>query len=134
MNKEELEKELLKQIPKGFNVPSFLDLKADIDNVRFEAMEARLKADSLEPNRGFFVEPSHPLMEIYAKFMATLRAQEAKLVCPECGEPDRGNRVNKTPWCIKCNVPLVPRGKKKRNLHRVRVITKEKNPTFVEGV
>lgn len=32
------------------------------------------------------------------------------LCCPECGEPDRGNKLNNKAWCMKCNVPLVVRG------------------------
>ena len=36
------------------------------------------------------------------------------LTCPQCGEPDRGNRMNKTPWCMKCRVALTRKGKKRR--------------------
>jgi len=28
------------------------------------------------------------------------------LRCPKCGEPDRHNKMNGKPWCLKCNVPL----------------------------
>lgn len=28
------------------------------------------------------------------------------LYCSECGEPDRGNKMNGKAWCMKCNIPL----------------------------
>jgi ribosomal protein L37AE/L43A len=70
-----------------------------------------------------------PLMEIYTKYLKILKAQKVELVCPECGEPDHGNRMNNIAWCMKCNLPLVPQSKE---LHRIRVVKKEKNPTFRE--
>ena len=36
------------------------------------------------------------------------------LTCPECGDRDNGNKMGKTPWCMKCNVALSPKGKKVR--------------------
>ena len=36
------------------------------------------------------------------------------LTCPECGDSDRGNKMNKTPYCFKCNVALTQKGKKLR--------------------
>jgi len=33
------------------------------------------------------------------------------LVCPVCGEGNKGNMMNGKPWCLKCNCPLVPKGK-----------------------
>jgi len=137
MSREELEKALIKQLPTNVRTPGFLDLEADVNRVKLEAMEARLKADELEPNRGFFEIPESPLMEIYAKYMAkhmvNLKPQKAGLICPECGSEDQGNRVNKKPWCIRCNVPLVHESKlkKARRLPRVKVIGKERSPTFL---
>lgn len=29
------------------------------------------------------------------------------LVCPNCGDTDQGNKVNKKPYCLKCNTPLI---------------------------
>jgi hypothetical protein len=34
---------------------------------------------------------------------------EDSLVCPECGEGDKGNKMNGKPWCFKCNVTLMPK-------------------------
>ena len=128
----EMEKELLRQIPKNVYAPGVLDLQADVDAVKFEVAEARMKAEALEPNRGCFTIPRDPLTEIYVKYLATMQSEDAKLVCPDCGESDHGNRVNKKPWCMKCNMPLVYKSKRKRG-PQVRVIRREKNPTFLEG-
>ena len=35
-----------------------------------------------------------------------------KLICPKCGESDRGNRMNGKPWCFRCNVALKREGEK----------------------
>lgn len=35
----------------------------------------------------------------------------SNLVCLECGEGDKGNRVNGKPWCMNCNAPLIPKDK-----------------------
>ena len=35
----------------------------------------------------------------------------SKMVCPNCGDPDRGNKVNGKPWCFKCNTILVAKDK-----------------------
>lgn len=34
-------------------------------------------------------------------------AEQPKLVCPICGDPDYGNSVNGVPFCLKCNHKLV---------------------------
>jgi altronate dehydratase len=33
------------------------------------------------------------------------------LICPICGESDKGNKMNGKPWCFKCNTVLVPKDK-----------------------
>lgn len=33
------------------------------------------------------------------------------LICPQCGDPDRRNTMNGRPWCMKCNVELMPKTK-----------------------
>ncbi|MBA7715436.1 hypothetical protein ES703_124482 [subsurface metagenome] len=37
-----------------------------------------------------------------------------ELVCPKCNEGDSGNRMNKQPWCMKCNTALIPKNKLKK--------------------
>lgn len=50
------------------------------------------------------------------------------LVCPECGDPDHGNRMNKKPWCMKCNVALAPEGSKST----MKTVKDKGRPTFTE--
>jgi len=66
------------------------------------------------------------LMEIERKLMSKAVAVSG-LVCPVCGEGDKGNKVNGKPWCLKCNVPLVAKDKveKWRRLPKVKVLPKD---------
>jgi len=51
------------------------------------------------------------LREIQDKLLRKLDVVKGdSLVCPKCGEPDKGNKMNGKPWCFKCNVPLMPKG------------------------
>ncbi len=76
--------------------------------------------------RGFepWMANSH-LREIQRRLLER-HAPESPLACPECGEPDRGNRMNNQPWCLRCNTQLVPQNRIKEE-PRIRVI-KEKYP------
>lgn len=38
------------------------------------------------------------------------------LFCPKCGDFDNGNKMGKTPYCLKCNVPLVTKLPKKKEV------------------
>lgn len=52
------------------------------------------------------------------------------LLCPKCGDPDFGNRMNKKPWCMKCNVALSPKGEK--SVIKVVKDKDERRVTFTE--
>lgn len=56
----------------------------------------------------------------------------SRLVCPECGDPDRRNKMNGKPWCMKCNRPLVPKkiAEKLKKMPKVKVVTEPENVTF----
>lgn len=77
--------------------------------------DAKRKADELRRR----YDPR--LMEIERKVFGDA-VVASKLVCPECGEGDHGNRMNKHPWCMKCNTALVPKNmlKKWRKLPTVK--------------
>jgi len=66
------------------------------------------------------------LMEIERKLLRKA-VTVLGLVCPVCGEGDRGNRKNGKPWCLKCDVPLVAKDKveKWRRLLKVKVLHKD---------
>lgn len=64
------------------------------------------KVDAL---RYKYVTDPH-LREIEQKLLAKAPIL-SDLVCPACGEGNKGNRMNGKPWCMKCNVPLIPKRK-----------------------
>lgn len=61
-------------------------------------------------------------------------ASTGGLKCPQCGEEDHGNKMNKTPWCMKCNValesPSKKSGKKQPRIKRA----EEKVPNILRGL
>jgi len=125
MSKKELERHLLSQLPKAFEA-----VKLDVDELSLRVTELRMHAEELKAKTGkpftFSVDPVSPLAMIHAKYVKVTSGKNAsELVCPVCGEPDKGNKVNGKPWCLKCNVELVPRGKVKKMLKKViRVVSK----------
>lgn len=54
----------------------------------------------------------------------------SNLVCPSCGADDHGNRLNKKPWCFKCNLPLMEREKVSSCKSKIRVLPRAKGSTF----
>ncbi|GAH66874.1 unnamed protein product, partial [marine sediment metagenome] len=46
--------------------------------------------------------------ENFNKKLDVIRGKDS-LVCPECGEGDHGNKMNRKPWCMKCHTVLIPR-------------------------
>ena len=49
-----------------------------------------------------------------SRIMSKISGSTGEMTCPECGERDRGNKMNKTPWCMKCGVALAEKGEQKR--------------------
>lgn len=56
------------------------------------------------------------------------------LQCPECHDNNHGNKMNKTPWCMKCNValefPHEKKGKKQPMIKRA----EKKVPNILRGL
>lgn len=67
----------------------------DIDDALKKAEEIRRQYDPL-------------LMEINQRFIEKTEGSVGTLVCPVCGDSDKGNVMNGKPWCFKCNSPLLP--------------------------
>jgi len=62
-----------------------------------------------------FLDPT--LKDIQQKFdsaVPTRQVSTEEIMCPVCGSDDKGNKVNGKPWCLKCNVMLLPKHKIKR--------------------
>lgn len=61
---------------------------------------AELRAEAEELRRLY-----HPhLREINQKFLERFISKVAH--CPNCGEPDYGNKMNGKPFCFKCQIPF----------------------------
>jgi seryl-tRNA synthetase len=77
----------------------------DLEDVDRIVREARAEADQLRR------EHNQILMQIQNKLNRKLDVVkgEDSLVCPNCGEDDKGNKLNDKSWCFKCQVPLVPK-------------------------
>jgi len=69
-----------------------------------------IESRASELRRRYMVDPT--LREIDRKYRERMKIEDfVQLHCPECGDSDKGNRMNGKPWCFKCNVMLVPKGK-----------------------
>jgi len=79
----------------------------DLEGVNHRVQEAKAKADELRR------EYDPLLLNIQDKLLSKLDVVkgEDSLVCPKCGEGNNGNKMNGNPWCLKCNLPLIPKHK-----------------------
>lgn len=130
MSKKELEKALLSQLPSKIAEGASQGLKLeDLTQMRLWAAETRMNAMT----RVSDTSSTWPFGEnlgmdslslINAKYAALKRGDQNLLVCPSCGSVDLGNRMNKKPWCVKCNCPMVPMDKLKKWKNQVKAIDK----------
>jgi hypothetical protein len=90
----------------------------DLEDVDRRVQEAKDRAEKLRR------EYDPHLREIQDKLLRKLDVVkgEDSLVCPKCGEGDKGNKMNGKPWCFKCNVPLVPKGQVAKWLLETKVL------------
>ena len=51
---------------------------------------------------------SNPHAREITEELRRLHSTGGGLVCPSCGDTDHGNRMGRKPWCMKCNIPLMP--------------------------
>jgi len=79
-------------------------LQRDLEDVDCRVEEAKRKADRLR--REYIIDPH--LREINQKFLSRVETS-SKLICPKCKEGDSRNKMNKQPWCMKCNTALIPK-------------------------
>ena len=117
LSKSELEAALLSQLSSRIAKSAAQGLKMeDLTQMRLWAAETRMNAmmrvadtpTAWSRGEDYGLDP---LSLIHVKYAALKKGDENLLVCPSCGSVDLGNRMNKKPWCIKCNMPLVPKSK-----------------------
>ncbi len=100
------------------NLPGRPNFDERIRELKGKAGEARRKADLLLRST-HMTDPRLREMNDMLRMRAKV---QGRMICPECGELDRGNvmstgrgkRKVKVPWCFKCNIQLVPENKVKK--------------------
>ena len=104
------------------------ELEETMDKARSRAENIRGKAEKLR--REYMMDPH--LRSINEKLRAKADVGSKGLVCPECGESDRGNKMNRRPWCMKCNMPLIRKDKVAKWLKRpsVKAVRKDLREEF----
>jgi len=112
---EILKEELLKQLPTKFVEAQISSRLDEVANIRLWAAEQRLKnqPNGMHGSFPFGEDFGSSLSCVHAKYIqATSQEVENKLICPVCGEADKGNKKNSVPFCFKCNVSLIQKDKK----------------------
>lgn len=129
MSNAELEAALLAEAPKQWEHFQRNRLKRakgkakwqrEIDEI--DGKVADVKARTEELRRQYNPE----LMRINANLERKLGVPVGGLRCPKCGEPDRHNKMNGKPWCMKCNIALESPFLVKKHSPDVKVLPKAK--------
>jgi cell division protein FtsB len=154
LSKQELEKELLSAAKTEFRklavrrekmAKSKGRFQRTLDAVDRETAEMRNKANALKKRMEtlkrsrsfpqqemnqlskelslleFRLDPA--LQEINRRFREQTKTTTS-LTCPNCGESDKGNKMNGKPWCFKCNTVLVPKDKVAKWKGQIKVLPK----------
>jgi len=92
----------------------------EIEEIDGKVADAKARAEELRRQ----YDPE--LMKITANLERKLDASVGGLRCSKCGEPDRGNKMNGKPWCLKDNVALESPFLVKKRLPDVKMLPKTK--------
>lgn len=136
MDKTQLEEELKKAAAQEWRKVQAFQAKQERSksSLQKEIGDVRDKVESLKRSF-YFHDPA--LRELNDSITNRLREEAVstskKMVCLECGDIDHGNRMNGQPWCMKCQLPLIPKEKADKWVKQPRftVPKKTKNPTFI---
>lgn len=130
LSRKGLERRLLEQLPLNQAMGAIGGSRLeDLTAIRLWAAEKRMELQREKlPTWPFGIDFGDPLSFIHAKYAGLMKtgSKANGLVCPSCGGKDQGNILNGKPWCMKCNVALVPIGKMKKWMKSiVKVLSKE---------
>jgi len=99
-------------------------LQRDLEDVDRRVEEAKRRVDELR--REYMIGPHlREIQENFNRKIGVIRGKDG-LVCPECGEGDKGNKMNRRPWCMKCNTALIPKKMLKKWLKLPKIKTVRK--------
>ena len=98
----------------GFKKSSRRNVEKDLariqeikDSAEAKAEAAKMKAEQLRREAEELRRKNNPMLRRITATLSEKSVLKVGLICPLCGEPDKGNKINKTPSCLKCNVALV---------------------------
>ena len=128
MTNSELETALLAEAPKQWERVQRNKLKRqkgkakwqrEIDEIDGKVADVKARAEELRRQ----YDPE--LMRITAN-LDSKNGMSLGLQCSKCHEPDRGNKMNGKPWCMKCNVALESPFLVKKRLPDMKLLPKTK--------
>ena len=92
----------------------------EIDEIEGKVADVKVRVEELRRQ----YDPE--LMRITANLDRKMDTPVGGLRCPKCGEPDKHNKMNGKPWCIKCNVALESPFQVKKRLPDMKALPKSK--------
>lgn len=92
----------------------------EIDEIDSKMTDAKTRAEELRR------QYNPKLMQIVTNLDRKIGMPVGALRCPKCGEPDRQNKMNGKPWCMKCNVALESPFLVKKRLPYMKTLPKTK--------
>lgn len=107
---KEIEDALLAEAPKKWAEVQRHREKIQHGNSNFQRKMAELDAK----HRRERVRVLDPALRDIERRLLERDSVMSELICPNCGEPDHGNKNNGLPWCFKCNTVLIKKSKIKK--------------------
>ena len=107
-------------------MPSLPDNPSREDGDRYRA-EVELYAERIRNQAQLMGDPS------IQRGLERFKMSNQGLQCPECHDTDHGNKMNETPWCMKCNCALESPSKKGKKQPRIKRAEK-KVPNILRGL
>jgi hypothetical protein len=123
---QRLNKELQNEIhrdPHQINFARIHEIVAEINSANSQKAPQTSKFDAWQYNRAL-IELNHKVSKPDAVIGA--------LICPQCGDSDRGNTMNGKSWCFKCQVALILKDKMRSIIKLVSLREELKKVTFID--
>lgn len=88
-------------------------LQRDLEGIDDKVRDARAKTEQLRRKHMMHLPEDFRKLH-YTSMKKDFVIGDKQLVCPNCGRTDAKNKRGKKPWCIYCNLPLIPKNKLER--------------------
>ncbi len=88
------------------------NVEKDLDRIQKIKQKAQTRADASRRKAEELRRLYNPMLKrITENYKLKHNLQSGGLICPKCGDSDHNNKMDGKPWCMKCNVELVPANK-----------------------